>query len=175
MLLFRLCEWFKENPSLGIVCLNLLEPHLDVLCGSLFLRKPQTTDSLMRSPFAKCLIDGEKTGGSSSSSTHSGKYAVFLIFKVVVSLKIASCTDDLRIEANTGHPVDWWEQWLVCWLASQIDLIGDVLNADRFEVADSFAFSFLEIFVDEVRVFSWIHNPLLFLLHEVRILYQNLD
>jgi hypothetical protein len=93
-------------------------------------------------------IDKADDSSSSSSSHEPEKYAVFLIFKAVVSLKIASRANDLRIEAASRY---WQEPWLLCWLTSQVNLTGNEITADLFEVADIFASSYLEIFIDEVR------------------------
>lgn len=154
MLMFRLHEWFIKWPSLAITCSDILKSNMSTLCPSLFQKQTQLSVPSTLSPFVPCLLDSKAAQSSSSfPDFQPERLAVFLLFKVELSLRKAICGSVSKTKvgpASRDHSTEQQEeQWIPNWLLSHVSVAWNMWNSGTGEVADYLASSFLQIFVDE--------------------------
>lgn len=151
MLLFRLREWFMEKPSLAITCLETLKSHADDLLGSLFQRSAQWISPLRGSPFSAFVSQSNKLKQSGASPfSQFERHAVFLVFKVVVSLgKGIHTSSKSKVLSSEERCATQMEKWLHNYLLMQIHCMGNISSSEIAEVVDGMASSFVQIFVEE--------------------------
>ncbi|KAH7433114.1 hypothetical protein KP509_07G055400 [Ceratopteris richardii] len=150
MLMFQMCDWFSESPSLASTCSTILRTHISSLCPSLFVQNTSLSASSLSSPFAACILQSITQNISSLPVHRPEKHAIFLIFKLQLSFTRIPPSGTIQ---NTGCKFSCLEeptgQWMYHWLLSQLRPSEHHTAPGNPVIANALTSCFLQNFMDE--------------------------